>query len=91
MQHALPIELLRQRLEGLRAKFAAGPVSFVTMWVGNALRISGAGFNGSIELAVDRVELLAKISGLVMVLKGSIEAQLAEELDQLVLRERGAG
>ncbi len=87
--HALPIELLRQRLESLREKFAEGPTSFVTIWSGNELKISGAGFRGTIELGVDRVELSATISGFVMLLKVSIETQLAAELDQLVLREAG--
>ena len=43
---ALPIELLRQRPEALREKFAEGPTSFVTIWSGNQLKVSGAGFKG---------------------------------------------
>lgn len=84
--HALPIELLRQRLESLREKFSEGPMSFVTIWSGNTLKIAGAGFKGEIEIGVDRVDLTATISGLVMVLKASIETQLALEMDQLVVK-----
>lgn len=87
--HALTIDEIKARLEGLRQKFAEGPTSFTTSWHGNILKIAGAGFRGWIEVGVDRVDLEAQLGLLLIPLRASIETQLAAELDQLVLREAG--
>lgn len=85
--HALEIGEIKRRLEVLRTKFAEGPGRCLSSWTGNTLKVAGAGFKGTIEIGVDRVELAVELGLFVAPLRAMIEAELAHELDLLVARD----
>ena len=85
--HVLEILDLKRRLETLRGKFAESPARCLTSWTGNTLKVAGAGFRGTIELGLDRVDLAVQLGLFVAPLRTMVEAELAHELDQLVARD----
>lgn len=79
--HSLPMAKARKSVEEIARKLAERfGVDYA--WDGDALNFNGAGVDGKIDVAPDRLHVTASLGFLLSALKGPIEAEIRRILDE---------
>ena len=79
--HDLGLNEARKRVEGI-AESLTGKYGLSSNWEGNALKITGSGVNGRINVADQSVDVDVKLGFALMMLEGTIRTSIEEAMDK---------
>ena len=79
--HNLGLNEARKRVEGI-AESLTSKFGLSSSWEGNALKITGSGVNGRIDVADQSVNVDVKLGFALMMLESTIRTSIEEAMDK---------
>ncbi len=79
--HSLGLNEARKRVEAI-AESLGSKYGLSSNWEGNALKITGSGVNGQIDVADQSIDVDVKLGFALMMLEGTIRTSIEEAMDK---------